>query len=344
MKVLKKVKSIVVLSIVSGLIVLSGCTSTTSSSTATPVSTAKSTANSNLPLVAITQIADHPALDTCRENVIKALEEAGYKDGVNIRIEYKSAQGDVNNAVTIAQDFVNKKAAVIIAIATPSAQAALTEAKKAGIPLVFCAVSDPVAAGLATDTTHGVSGVTGTSDKLPVKEQLELIKKISPNTKKIGILHNTAEANSDSQLAEAKTVAKQLGLEIVDKGVTNSSEIATALDTLLPQVDCIYNLTDNLVVSSLSLVLSKANAANKPVYGSEDSQVTNGCLASVGINYSDLGKDTGAMAAKILKGEKAENISIITKLGKNVTINETTASKLNITIPSDIKSSATIVK
>lgn len=343
MKLLKKVKSIVVLSIVSGIILLSGCTSTTSS-TATPVSTAKSTANSSLPLVAITQIADHPALDTCRQNAIKALEEAGYKDGVNIRIEYKSAQGDVNNAVTIAQDFVNKKAAVIIAIATPSAQAAYTEAKKAGIPLVFCAVSDPVAAGLAKDATHGVSGVTGTCDKLPIKEQLELIKKLSPNAKKVGILHNTAEANSDSQLKEAKTIAPTLGLEIVDKGVTNSSEIATAVDSILPQVDCIYNLTDNLVVSSLSLVLSKANAANKPVFGSEESQVTNGCLASVGINYTDLGKDTGAMAAKILKGEKAENISIITQIGKAVTINETTAGKLKLTIPSDIKSSAVLVK
>ncbi len=341
-KLLRNYKAGISLLLVSAMVLISGCTST-AASTSTPAATA--TINTaNLPLIGITQIADHPALDTCREGVIAALEAAGYKDGVNVRIEYKSAQGEVNNAITIAQDFVAKKAVVIIAIATPSAQAALTETKKAGIPLVFCAVSDPVAAGLAKDLTTGVTGVTGTSDKLPIKDQLQLITKLTPSVKKIGILHNTAEANSDSQLAEAKALAPQFGFEIVDKGVTNSSEVATAVDSLLPNVDCIYNLTDNLIVTSLPLVLSKANAANKPVYGSEDSQVTNGSLASVGINYLELGKVTGNMVVQILKGEKAESIKIITQEGKTVTINETTATKLKVTIPADIKASATMVK
>ena len=341
---MKKLSKITALFLAMGMLMLSGCTSTASTTIQPSTATVKSTNTSSLPLIGITEIVDHPALDSCREGVIAALAAAGYRDGVNVRIEYKSAQGEVNNAVTIAQDFVSKKAIVIVAIATPSAQAALTETKKAGIPLVFCAVSDPVAAGLAKDLTSGVTGVTGTSDKLPIKEQLKLITQLTPSVKKVGILHNTAEANSDSQLKEAKALASQYGLEIVDMGVTNSSEIATALDSLLPKVDCLYNLTDNLVVSSLSLVLSKASAANKPVYGSEDSQVTKGCLASIGINYLDLGKQTGELVVKILKGEKAENIKIITQEGKNVTINETTAAKLKVTIPSEIKASAVLVK
>jgi len=337
----RNAKAAVTVLLAVGMLALSGCTSTTSSNSQ---STATATLAGNLPLIAITQITDHPALDSCREGVIAALESAGYKDGVNVRIEYQSAQGEVNNAVTIAQNFVSEGASVIIAIATPSAQAAFTEANKAGIPLIFCAVSDPVAAGLASDNTHGVKGVTGTSDKLPVKEQLELITKLTPDVKKIGILHNTAEANSDTQLAEAKELAPQFGLEIVDKGVTNSSDIATALDSLLPNVDCIYNLTDNLVVSSLSLVLSKAETAGKPVYGSEDSQVSSGCLASIGINYLELGKETGNMVVKILKGTKAENIDILSQKGETVTINEKTAAKLKIAIPDDIKESAVLVK
>lgn len=337
---LRNAKAAITLLLVGGMLVLSGC-STSSSQTQ---ETATATATEDLPLVAITQIADHPSLDTCREGVIAGLEAAGYKDGVNIRIEFKSAQGEAKNAISIAQDFAAKGASVIIAIATPSAEAALTAANNANIPLVFCAVSDPVAAGLATDAEHGVTGVTGTSDKLPIAQQLELITKLTPDVKKVGILHNTAEANSDSQLAEAKELASQYGLEIVDKGVTNASDIATALDSILPEVDCIYNLTDNMVVSSLSLVLSKADAAGKPVYGSEDSQVTNGCLASVGINYTDLGKDTGDLAAKILGGEKAEDLNIITLLGKTVTINAATAKKLNITIPDEIEESANIIK
>ncbi len=157
---------------------------------------------------------------------------------------------------------------------------------------------------LADDKGNPVGEVTGTSDKLPIEAQLKMIRELLPDAKKIGILYTTSEANSVSAIAEYKEKVGDYGFELVEKGITNTSEIALATDDLLSQVDCISNLTDNTVVSSLATILDKANAANIPVFGSEIEQVKLGCLAAEGLDYVALGKQTGKMAAKVLKGEK----------------------------------------
>ena len=299
-------------------------------------------ADGNVFRIGITQIADHPSLDVCRQGALDKLAELGYKEGKTLKVDYQNAQNDVSVATTIAQQFAANKVDVILAIATPSAQAAYA-ATMGSIPVVFSAVSEPVAAELANADGSNIVGVTGTSDKLPVEATFELIKALTPDVKKVGILHNTSEVNSDIQLAEAREKAGAYGLEIVDVGITSTNEISSALDTLLPKVDAVMNLTDNMVVSALPLVVQKCNEAKIPLYGSEDTQVTGGALASAGVDYYSLGKMNGEMIAKILEGAKAEDIPIASIKEPMLTVNEDQLNLLGLTVPDSIKDRVTMV-
>ena len=209
------------------------------------------------------------------------------------------------------------------------------------IAVVYTAVSDPVGSGLADEEGNSVGNITGTSDKLPVEEQLKMIRELLPDAKKIGILYTTSEANSVSAIAEYKEKVGDYGFELVEKGITNTSEIALATDDLLSQVDCISNLTDNTVVSSLATILDKANAANIPVFGSEIEQVKLGCLAAEGLDYVALGKQTGKMAAKVLKGEKkASEMPFETITEAGLYLNTKVAENLGITVPDSMNDRA----
>lgn len=286
--------------------------------------------------IGITQIVEHPSLDRIRQGVIDKLAELGYAEGKNLTIDYKSAQGEMANATTIGQQFVSDKVDAIVAIATPTAQASYAAAM-GNIPLVFSAVSEPVAAELCKADGGNIAGVTGTSDKLPVEPMFELIKQMAPDAVKVGILHNTGEVNSDIQLAEAREKAGAYGFEIVDVGITSTNEMASALDTLLVQVDVVMNLTDNMVVSALALEVQKCNEKKIPLFGSEDTQVAGGALASAGIDYYTLGQNTGEMVAQILEGKKAEEIPIMTSAKAMIAVNAEQAEFLGLTVPDALK-------
>ena len=183
--------------------------------------------------------------------------------------------------------------------------------------------------------------MTGTSDKLPVEEQLKMIREMLPDAKKIGIMYTTSEANSVSAIKEYKSLVKKYGFELVEKGITTTADVSLAADDLLSKVDCITNLTDNTVVASLPTILDKANEKKIPVFGSEIEQVKIGCLAAEGIDYIALGKQTGKMAAKVLKGEakaSEQNFETITEPGFYV--NNKVAKNLGITVPEDLANSA----
>lgn len=254
--------------------------------------------------VAIGQFADHGSLDNCRNGFIAGLQEAGYTEGENVEFLYENAQADTGMAAQIAGSFVSKKVDLICAIATPIAQSAYGSAMGTEIPVIYTAVTDPVAAELAGEDRMPAGNATGTSDKLPVEQQLAMIRSILPDAKKIGIMYSTSEVNSKSAVEEYKTLASDYGFEIVESGISSSADIPLAAESLLAKVDCINNLTDNTVVSGMSVILDKANAAKVPVFGSEIEQVKKGCLATVGLDYFELGKQTGKMAAAVLKGEK----------------------------------------
>ncbi len=292
--------------------------------------------------IGVTQIVEHPSLDLCRKGAIDKLAELGFTEGRNLTIKYQSAQGDMTIATTIGQQFVADKVDVILAIATPSAQASYAAAM-GNTPLVFSAVSEPAAAGLANADGSNIAGVTGTSDKLPVEATFDLIKALTPDAVKVGILHSTNEVNSDMQLAEAKSKAGGYGLEIIDVGITSTNEVASALDTLLPQVDVVMNLTDNTVVSALALEVQKCNEAKVPLYGSEDTQVKGGALASAGVDYYALGQKTGEMIAAILQGKAAESIPNEALKSPLLFANSDRLTALGLPVPDSLKDKIQVV-
>ena len=287
-------------------------------------------------VIGIIQFAEHGSLENCREGFIEGLAEEGFVEGENIEIRFQNAEADTGIAAQIADQFA-QSCQLICGIATPAAQAAYNVAEDKGIPVIYTAVSDPVAAQLAGADGTNPGQVTGTSDALPVEAQLKLIRAIMPEATKIGILHTTSETNSDSTLALYRELAPQYGFEIVDQGVSMGSDIPMALDALLPQVDCTTNLTDNTVVQNLPIVLEKSAEAGKPVFGSEIEQVASGCVASEGIEYTELGRQTGRMAAKVLKGE-AEASEIPYEIISNsyLYINEEALAAYGLALPEEL--------
>ena len=291
--------------------------------------------------IGIEQFAEHGSLDNCREGFLAGLEEEGIKEGDNLTVKYKNAAADMGTAKQISDSLVSDKVDLVCAIATPSAQSAYNAAMKADIPVIYTAVTDPVAAELADKDGKPVGEVTGTSDKLPVEEQLKMIREMLPDAKKIGIMYTTSEANSVSAIEEYKSLVEKYDFELVEKGITTTADVSLAADDLLSKVDCITNLTDNTVVASLPTILDKANEKKIPVFGSEIEQVKIGCLAAEGIDYIALGKQTGKMAAKVLKGEEKaseQNFETITEPGFYV--NNKVAENLGITVPDDLANNA----
>lgn len=291
--------------------------------------------------IGISQFAEHGSLDNCREGFIEGLKEEGLEEGKNLKIVTNNADADTGTAAQIADQFVADKVDIICAIATPSAQAAYNAAMETDIPVVYTAVTNPVAAELANDDKSPVGNVTGTSDELPVEAQLKMIREILPDAKTIGILYTTSEANSVYSIEQYEKLADKYGFKIEKTGITNTSEIQLAASDLLGKVDCLTNLTDNTVVSALPTVLGLANEKGIPVFGSEIEQVKLGCLAAEGIEYTQLGKDTGKMAAKILKGEASASemdYELITE--SSLYVNEKVAENLGITVPDTMKERA----
>jgi putative ABC transport system substrate-binding protein len=292
--------------------------------------------------IGITQIVEHPALDGAREGFIKALEDNGYKDGQNIAINYQNAQGDMSIAQSIANEFVADQVDMILAIATPTAQAAYNATKD--IPILITAVTDPVSAGLVKDNKKPETNVSGTSDATPIKKQFALIKELLPNAKKVGVVYNTSEQNSIVQVAQAKEIAKELGLELVESGITTVNEVSQALDVLLDKVDVLYTPTDNLIVSATPLVVSKTLEHKIPLIGCIEDQVVNGALATETIDYYKLGYQTGEVAIKVLKGDNISEIPVETLNNTELILNKKTAQLLGIEVSEDLLSRAKVIE
>ena len=291
--------------------------------------------------IGISQFAEHGSLDNCREGFLAGLEEEGIKEGENLTIIYDNAQADTGTASTIADNYVSQNVDLICAIATPSAMSAYNSCMNTDIPVIYTAVSDPEAAGLAKEDGTSVGNITGTSDALAVTEQLAMIREVLPEAKTIGIIYTTSEANSVSTIEEYKAHAAEYGFEIVESGINTQADVALAAADLVTKVDCITNLTDNTVVAALQTVIDEANGAGIPVFGSEVEQVKAGCVASMGLEYYELGKQTGKMAAKILKGEaEASEMNFEVISDPSLYVNTAAAEKLNLTLSEDFVSGA----
>ncbi|HEX2526983.1 MAG TPA: ABC transporter substrate-binding protein [Geminicoccus sp.] len=286
------------------------------------------------PLVAITAIVEHPALDACRDGVIEGLKQ----QGVAAETTYESAQGQPATAAQIARSFVGMAPAVIVAISTPSAQAAASATKD--IPIVFTAVTDPVGAGLVTDLARPGGNVTGLSDLSPLAQHLDLILEISPQVKTLGIPYNPGEANAVTLLRLMTGYANERGIQVVEATASKSADVVAAARSLAGQVDAIYVPTDNTIVSALESLIVVARQAKIPVFSGDTDSVARGCIGSIGFDYFQVGVQTAAIVARVLKGEKPGDLAVEVAQGTDLVLNPTAAAAFGVTIPEAVLSRA----
>lgn len=292
--------------------------------------------------IGVVQLVEHDALDAAYKGFKEGLEDAGYKDGDKIKIEYKNAQNEQSNCQTIAQQFVTDKCDLVLAIATPAAQAMANESKD--IPILVTAVTDPASSKLVKSNKKPGGNVSGTSDLTPVAKQMSLLKELVPSAKKVAMLYCSAEANSKFQVDLAKKEAKKLGLTSVDATVSESSEIRQVVESLKGKVDAIYAPTDNTIAAGINTVSMVANEAKLPLIVGEEGMCVGGGLATYGLNYYELGKQTAAQAVKILEGKaETKDMPIEYQENADLIINKDTAKTLGIEIPKKLQKDAKMV-
>ena len=293
--------------------------------------------------VGIVQLVEHSALDAANKGFVDGLADKGFKENENIAFDRQNAQADQSNLQNIAHRFVNNKVDLICAIATPAAQVMANATKD--IPIVATAVTDYEAAKLVVSNEKPGANVTGTSDMNPIKEQVDLLLKIVPDAKTIGTIYCSSEVNSQMQVEIMKKAAAERGVNVVEATVSTVNDIQQAAQSLVGKVDVVYVPTDNVLASSIPTLVSVTDNAGLAVICGEEGQVKAGGLATLGIDYYQLGKETGEMAAQILKGEaKPAEMAIQTQKQFKTVVNEAGAKRLGITIPQDVLQNAEVVK
>lgn len=289
--------------------------------------------------VAITAIVEHPALDATRDGVIDALKAAGFTPGENLKVEYQSAQGNPATAAQIARQFVGARPDVIVPISTPSAQAVVAATRD--IPVVFTAVTDPVSAQLVRSMDKPGANVTGISDMAPVGEHVALIQEIVPGAKRLGVVFNPGEPNSVAMVNVLKDEAAKRGMTVVNAAANKSADVQTAARSLVGKADVIYVPLDNTVVSALEGLLAVGAQAKLPVFSADTDSVVRGTVASLGFDYRQLGRQTGEVVVRVLKGEKPGDVPVALARGTDLFINPKAAAAMGVTIPDAVAKRAT---
>ena len=285
--------------------------------------------------IGIIQLVEHPALDQAYQGFVDGLKEAGYEEGKNVSFDYQNAQGEQANCITIAQKFLNDKSDLILAIATPAAQAAANLIKD--IPILVTAVTDPETAKLVEKNDAPNGNVSGTSNLTPVDEQMELLKKLVPNVKTAALMYNSSEQNSKFQIDMAKRKLDEMGISYIEATITNPNDIQQVVQSIIGKAEAIYIPTDNMLASGMANVISVTEPAKIPVICGEVDMLKSGGLATYGISHYELGKLTSKQAVRILKGEAVPaNMPIEYLQTPTLSINTNTAEKLGIIIPEDI--------
>lgn len=293
--------------------------------------------------VAVTAIVEHPALDAVRDGVKDELKEEGFDAGKNLKWEYQSAQGNTGTAAQIARKFIGDKPDVIVAIATPSAQAVVAATKS--IPVVYSGVTDPVAAQLVKDWKASGTNVTGVSDLLELDKQVDLIKRVVPKAKRVGMVYNPGEANSAVVVKALKELLAKSNMTLVEAAAPRSVDVGSAAKSLIGKVDVIYTNTDNNVVSAYEALVKVGNDAKIPLVASDTDSVKRGAIAALGVNYYDLGRQTGKVVGRILKGDKPGDIPSATSSKLELFVNTAAAQKQGVTLSPELVSSAkTVIK
>lgn len=285
--------------------------------------------------IGVLQLIEHNALDSAYKGFVDGLKEAGYEDGKNIIIDYQNAQGEQANCITIGQKFINDKSDLILAIATPAAQAIANMTKD--IPILITAVTDPADSKLVADNNAPGGNVTGTSDLTPVEAQIELLKEIIPNVKTVGLLYCSSEQNSVFQINIAKKKLDAMGIKYIDIAISNLNEIQQVIQNIIGKVEAIYTPTDNMIANGMATVALMTEPAKLPVICGEGGMTMLGGTATYGINYYELGKLTSTQAVSILKGDKKTAEMPIEYLQKfDLVVNTNMIESIGLTIPESL--------
>jgi putative ABC transport system substrate-binding protein len=293
--------------------------------------------------VAVMAIVEHPALDAVRDGIKDELKAKGYDAGKNLKWQYQSAQGNTGTAAQIARKFVGDRPDAIVAIATPAAQAVVSATKD--LPVVYAAVTDPVAAQLVPSMAASGTNVTGISDALDLERQIELIRKIVPNAKRVGVVYNPGEANSVVVVKQMQEALPKSGMSLVEAAAPRTVDVAAAARSLIGKVDVIYTSTDNNVVAAYESLVKVGNDAKIPLIAADNDSVKRGAIAAQGVDYYQLGRQVGDVVVRILKGEKPGAIPSATVNKVQLFVNPAAAQTQGVTLPeSIIKSAAQVIK
>lgn len=293
----------------------------------------------DIPTIGVLQYVSHPALDAIYQGILDELKEQGYEDGKTAHIVYQNGQADQSKLSTMSQQLLSQQSEVLIGIATPSAQALANQTET--VPIILGAISDPKGAGLVASNDRPGGNITGVSDQSPVEAQMALIKQLQPSLKTMGIMYSSAEDNSVYQVEKAKKAAEKLGIVVTTYAVPSSNEMTQMTENVAKHNDVIYLPTDNTMANAMATIVDVANKSNTPIFPSVDTMVEEGGVATVGINQYQLGRQTGKMAAQVLKGEiEPASTPIYTFETGDIVINEEQAEKLGIPIPDTIKKEA----
>lgn len=286
----------------------------------------------------ITQIVEHPALDASRQGALDELAEHGYVEGDNLSVDFQNAQGDTSIAAQIARKFAGDRLDLVLAISTPSAQAAAAAMPET--PIVFTAVTDPLMARLVSDMDAPGRNITGVIDAPPLEAQLQLIRDMFPAAERLGVLYNPGEANSVSQIEQLSEMAPTLDFTLVEVTASRTSEVMGAARSLAGRVDAVYVPVDNTIVSALESVLRVGYDADIPVFTGDTSSIERGALASLGFSYYDMGRQTGALIARILDGEQVGDIAVGAVETLELFLNRGAAEQIGYEIPAEFTEQA----
>ncbi|MBU0279106.1 tryptophan ABC transporter substrate-binding protein [Gemella sp. zg-1178] len=291
--------------------------------------------------IGVLQLLSHPALDSIYKGFEDELKKQGYKIGENLEIDLQNAQGDQSNLAAMSKKLVADKNNILVGITTPATLSLSNETKN--IPIIMGGITYPVEAGLIKNENKPGNNITGVSDRTPIKEQLEIMKKVLPNMKKVGIIYTASEDNSTKQAKEAEKLAKEMNLEVNLKSVVNTNDIQQVTESVASSVDAIFVPIDNTIASAMATVVKVTDSYKIPVFPSADTMVKDGGLLGIGVDQYKIGVETAKVVIEVLKGAKTEDKAIVLANDGIIYLNNKKAKELGITIPDEIKNKAEIV-
>jgi len=286
--------------------------------------------------VGVIQFMQHASLDEAYQGFVDGLAEAGYKEGENLTVNFQNASGEVSNCQQICNLFANSDTDLVLAIATPAAQAAVNVFQETEVPVLFTAVTDAVGAGLVVSNEAPGKNVTGTLDMPVIADQIAVIKDVLPDVGKLAILYTSSEPNSEIQADEAKAAAEALGMEVIIQTSSSSNDIPQVISSVVGSADAIYIPSDNAFASAMATVNAAAVENQIPVFCAVEAMIAEGGIATTAIDYYELGKQTAAQAARVFAGEKASEIMVETQKECALVVNETFAKSVGVEVPAEL--------